>query len=421
MQSASLFGRLAILFGLAFALTAAPPLRAQTTGELPAGGKNELDTNYSKYKGLIGGSGSLVTGQEQYNPDKHKEAVSVLAKYHTYRLTLAEARQPGAVNNILAGLDADLNKMGKNRDKTQPVIEALGKEVINLQDDMLTNREPLARVNYMRELLRFGQEGIEEVVDPMIKVLDDPAQNDGAKYWALQGLRELFLRAHQVPPTPFKDRKREAAAILALIKFVERPVNVSLMPEEEVEGVRVLRREAVKALALTRYPAVVNDKKEVVGRTAQLLARVVAKEGFTPAVQLDEQVEAAIGLCRMQDKLYPDYQPDAAARFVGLAVAELANASGVETKDRGWKVYGARVGEALAALKADTAAAKGLGEPSKAYVNRVVQGAEDLARKMEKGSTADPKDFRNMLQQNPPPTEQIYKSLPDSVVKVPAE
>src|SRR5207245_10703075 len=137
-----------------------------------------------------------------------------------------------------------------------------------------------ARLNAMRLLARLATTGQEPLADAFVDALEDNDQNDGVKYFALQGLKELFALGYQAPPILFKDKARESRAIVALIKFVDRkPTYTANVMPEEIDGFRRMRQEAVEALAHTRYPAVeVNGKIE--GRTAQVLLRVVAKDDF---------------------------------------------------------------------------------------------------------------------------------------------
>src|SRR5262245_9779766 len=416
MQLASLSGRLLTLCGAVLVLILAPNLPAQ---ELPAEGKKALDEEYYKHRNTIRGlnAGTIDAANEP-------QAVAAPAKTHVYRYTWPEARDAGKALQYYREFAGDLDQIVKNQPKTANLLKELTKQIVATADEMFSNREPLARVNYAHVLALLASAAGEDVLDPLTKALKDEQQNDGAKYWVIQGMREVFNRGHQVPPVYAKNTKREADAILALIAFIERKPTISsgLLPEE-VEGIRVLRREAIKALALTRYPAVLDAQKAVAGRTAEVLMKVIAKEGFVPEVKVDEQVEAALGLCRMQCGLYQDYQPDAAARFVGLAVVELANAYSTDGgKEHGWKIKAARFSEALAVLRADVESKKNkqhLNPASVKYVQEMLKDAELLVRGVENKGSAVPANFNNWLRGNPPPSEQVYKGLADSVVKFP--
>jgi hypothetical protein len=404
-------------------LTASVSAQSEQTGEMP---KKPVEDDHSKFKTLIGSNGNLLTGAEGYEESKHLEAMVALAKYHTYRYTWSENRQPGTVKPLLDSLDADLSKMVKNKPKTANAIEGFAKQVSLLADAMFNNREPLARVNYVRVLLRFAQEGTEEVFDPLTKALTDPNQLDGVKYWACLALKEILWRQHQVPAQTFRDKnnQRQIAAITGLIALIERkpPETVAVMPEDEREGLRVLRREAVKALALSRFPAVENDKKQFLP-TAQLLARIISSDGFVIPTQIDEQVEATIGLCRMQSGLYANYQPEAAAWFIGKGIAAFATryVNAENGGERGWKVNAARLNEALAVLDVDISKNKTLTPTAMTFIKKVIKDGGDLTKKIETKGSVTPRDFNIFLGAEQPQPQEIYKGRADSVVKPPPE
>ena len=104
---------------------------------------------------------------------------------------------------------------------------------------------------------------------------------------------------------------------------------------------------------------------------------------------------------------------------------DVTNAYGndpAKEKEHGWKVYGARLGESLAALEADVTKAKGLPKPAVDYVVKgVVQQGRDLAKKMEGKLAANPANFSGWLgsAEGTPPSDQVYKGMADSVVKFP--
>jgi hypothetical protein len=123
----------------------------------------------------------------------------------------------------------------------------------------------------------------------------------------------------------------------------------------------------------------------------------------------------------MQNNLFPDYQPDAAARFIGLAMADLGNAYVAEKeKERGWKIYAGRFTEALGILKTETDKTKALPPPAAKYILDVYTRSLDLAKGMEKPpGTINPANLGQWLRTNAPPNDQVYKGVADSVVKFP--
>src|SRR5207302_1447903 len=121
----------------------------------------------------------------------------------------------------------------------------------------------ITRVNASRVLARLASvSGHEETADLLVKVIEDRGEVDGARYWALRGLKDLLARAHQKPPVVIKDAQRRAKIAETLVQFIERkPVLDKGTPEEELDGLRVMRREAVRALSELREPLVAGNAK----------------------------------------------------------------------------------------------------------------------------------------------------------------
>jgi len=212
----------------------------------------------------------------------------------------------------------------------------------------------------------------------------------------------------QMPP--LLSREREEKCMTVVVPLVERtqtfPRNAQA---EEVEGFRFLRREAVRALSQTRYP--------VLGqvRPALALLRIAAADPrVVPPPRLDERLEAVIGLAQMRPDLSPDYQQDLAAFFIARFVREFAKLANDQQNTRGtdrtqpWKIDGARLGEALAAMKAGT---------KNPYASKVADQCIPLAAAIEKGATANPGDLSDWLANNPPTSTQLFKGVPESTVQ----
>src|SRR5262249_6260526 len=146
-------------------------------------------------------------------------------------------------------------------------------------------------------------------------------------------------------------------------------------PAEEVAAVQYIRREAIRALGLTRYPML--PKKDIDGMTALWLLRIVGKSGFDPEPSLTEQAEAAIGLWHMQAKLSKDDQPDYAAQQIGNFLLDFIkefNTQRPTTKSVPWKYYAVRISMALDKLAEQAKEAGGKGGAD--YVNKFVAEAQ---------------------------------------------
>jgi len=314
---------------LTFALLCSGSLHAQV---LPADGSGELEKQYDRNQREL--AGKLTKGEVSYG-DEHKETVKLMAKWFSYRLTWPKFQnEAGMMKRLFDEYEQDIGNAGSKLPATKAFLEAFTRNLVATSRDVLKAGEPgtrqplIARVNAVRQLAFLAKFGQEEAADVLAEVIKDPdPEMDASRYWAFQGLRDLFAQANKTPPVPIKDKAREAKCIVALVEFLEKPMTVSAgMPREEIEGLRFLRREATRALAPTRYPAVVDEKtKAIQARTALVLARIARRNGLVPEPRWEEQVEAAIGLARLQCKLFEDYQPDYAAQQIGGALADFAN------------------------------------------------------------------------------------------------
>jgi hypothetical protein len=379
----------------------------------------------------------LLSGQG-LAPNDTQDTIQFLAKWHTYRLTWASSKDQGAMKGLMDEVDSDLSKASKNLKAGFPAfMQDYGKQMAACAREVLEaggetdEVKPLARVNVVRMLDRVAKDGAEDLADLFVDILRGQvkdangnalALDDAVKYWALQGLRDLFALGHvsALNPAPvfFKNKEREKACILALNEFIERKLDIPpTMPREEVEGLRVLRREAVKALALTRYPLV--DDPKGPGHTALVLLRIARKEGFTPEPKLDEQVEAANGLARLQSDLAPGYQPDYAAYHVARVVQDLAAAYKDDKQpETGYKAPAARLNEALAfALKRDVEKNRKADKDTVTYVNLIITEAGKQLNLMETKGGADSRTLETFLDSHRPASPTIYKGVEDAKVK----
>jgi hypothetical protein len=214
-------------------------------------------------------------------------------------------------------------------------------------------------------------------------------------------------------PQPVMSKERKEKVITTLLAFISRKTEfLDKTPQEEIEGYRVLRREAVAALNHCELPALSDGKT----RPALVLLRLMANEGFAPEARMDERMEAAIGLARMQPEQDKNYSPDYAAQQIGVFLEQWVTYALSEQGKKAklpYKIYSARLIEALDAMNA---AAKN------PYVTKVVKLALPLLDRIEKGNTnVDPLPLATLVKDEPPANGQLYKDVKDSMVKPAAE
>jgi hypothetical protein len=416
-------------WGLALALALTParspaqnPLQNPFKGgRLPPEGTDKLNADYNKeQRALIKDleEGRIEAGKGQ------APTIDLLAKWYTYRLTWEDEvlNRPGVVNTLFIDLENEFGKASRS-EITQSFRQMFARDLAKNAREVLQNRLPIVRVNAARVLLEAAPTREPEVANVLIEVVENPAHNLGTKYWAFKGLQEFLAPGGRMPPPPFKDQALPDRIALALLGWLGQKMPVTdATPQDQVDGLRAVRREAIHALGLTQAPAVFaggKDKGKLVGRTAQVLLRVVRREGFAPEPRWDEQIEAAIGVGWLQSKFDPAYQPDYAAYNAAYAVLMYATKYADEKAtpgDRGWRYYSSRLAEAFENLQRDVARAYPRDKELVGYVTDLARQATAVLRLIETRGEARAADFEQWLQAHPPKSDTVYKGVADSKV-----
>lgn len=385
----------------------------------------------------------LRAGKVGVNEDTkvNQDLIAKAARFYAYRLTMPLYHGLGEEDATKEKSNIQLTIANLIRESTDPMllsmfrarprrpgqpntnqlefVKLFGKELTKcLRDVFGRNSKPIVRVNAARMLALLAETEQEEVADTLVAVLQNPRESDGVKLYALRGLKVLF-EAGSPEQSVFKDPKREARTIAALQAYIARKPDLPTDPME-VEGLRYVRREAVRALGMTRHP-IVPTVKDASGQTAWWLLKVARKDGLTPEPSLTEQAEAAIGASQLRPN--KDLQLDYVAHHVGGVVVDFLNEFnraklGAAEANIPWKLYATRLGIALDTLKDQAKNAPG---KTGSYVDKVVDQARGALKPMEaKDPNPNPTVLDQWLRKNPPPAATVYKSIPDSSVKAPA-
>lgn len=408
---------------------------------LPRDGYEKLDTLYKK-KETREALDSMVKGTTTPTA-AHKDVIETAAKWHVYRVTWPSLQEKeDGMDGVVRDLDKRLADAGRKA-TTESFVKEFTKAALGCVREVLQNDRAIARVNGARLLARLAGTGQEDVLDVLTETLRDPKQNDAVKLWALRGFTTFFNLSRTEVTGRVKDEQREHNAILALLEYLTRkpspeiekdlktlatkvdsPSLADEMEErnarEELAAVRYLRRDNVRALGETRYPALVGkDKKPLPNAlTALALLRVLRKDGTAVEPELSEQLEAAIAVCQLNAELTPDYQADYAAALVGHFLVEFiqscVESRGAQDKREPWKIHIVRLIQALDALKENSRKT-----PAAAYVNKFVGKAKPMLEGLEKNQSQQPADLDAWLSQNPPPNTSVYKGMNTSEVKTP--
>ena len=288
--------------------------------------------------------------------------------------------------------------------------------------EVTKNPRVAARINAAIILAKLAEKGSEESADVLVEIIKDPVENDGVKLYAFRGLKNLFALGYGENGTPMRDKARESRCIVALLDYIAaKPKLGENAPTEELLAAAVVRREAIAALGMTRYPgiAVAVDKKttKITQPTALVLLKIMRSEDQPKASTLAEQVTAATGVCHLQAKLLDKYNPDYAAHQLGKFIVEFSNQ--YRNSDPGdsnkrklpWKAMAARLGQGLNELKVD-----GTNRESSAYVEKICAQAEPLLKEIFSGSRPDHSTFASWLDQNLPKHATLYQGDAAAVV-----
>jgi hypothetical protein len=314
-------------------------------------------------------------------------------------------------------------------DAQQKYLRLFAKPLVAELKAVLHNPVYVARINAALILARLGQTGLPVFGDPMADVVEDDKQSDAVKVHALHGLRNLLELMYD--PDGGFDRKTQPqrdrwAAVL--LKFLTRkdplPANA---PQEEQDGVRYVRREAVRALGSTR----VAIDQAGNNKTALALVRLLRKDGYTPEPAFSEQIEAAIAVARLSPKP-ENYQVEYALHQVGQFLVEFLAAYGNErplltkVKERGkekekdpdaqppsqaWIYQAARIEAALADLK------ELLGNRHP-YATDLIKQYTTVLDEVKRKNPAGATELQDWLKRHPVPAEKasVYQGDDKSVV-----
>ncbi len=427
-------------------LLAAVPARAQDQrkGILPADGEAKFMKEYSAARENVFKNINRPLEGEKANKDNaaHKAAIDLSAQYFTYRLTWDKYADPGEVDKLMSAFFSEvLTANGDTMRKANPAFSEMFLSALAVRARaVVQTSKPIAAVNAARMLARLAETGSDEAGEACweaVKNTNDflePKARLGVQYWAFKGLGSLLFRWADPPlnpdgtpaPVPADRKEREAKYVEALTATIDKfaaadgKSSAGVAPDSPEElGLQMFRREAVRALAQYRKPAVADDKGAIKVKSALTLLKVANGDGLSPKARLDEQIDAAWGLARIRSKGLASYQPDYAAQQIGYVVVQMAaNArSRVENKDKiPWKYHAARLSDALELMRDD---AKGLPDKAgAAYVDKMVTQALLILKDIEsKEQSTGGGALSLWLGSNPAPHNTLYKGVADSTVR----
>ena len=367
---------------------------------------------------------------EQPITDENRALLDRGAQWYAYRLTHSEYHESKLSGKNLheickEALEQIVDPRPAGRPASPAVLafkEEFEKKFVARLQEVTKNPRVAARINAAIILAKLAEKGCEESADVLVQIIKDPSENEGVKLYAFRGLKNLFALGYGENGTPMKNKERETRCIVALLDYINaKPKLGEDAPTEEQLAAAVVRREAIAALGMTRYPgiAVAVDKKttKIVQPTALVLLKVMRSENQPRESTLAEQVTAAAGVCHLQAKLLDKYNPDYAAYQLGKFIVQFSNQN--RNSDPGdankrklpWKAMAAKLGQGLNELKND-----GTNRESTAYVEKICAQAEPLLKEIFNGTRPDHGTFASWLDQNLPKHATLYQGEANAVI-----
>ena len=398
----------------------------------------------------------LLRGNVEANPNTpgHVEAISAETEYLTRRFIdpIFTYAPPGAprtktMTYLIEQVEIDVRQITRSKNDVRAVAKMYthyfcqhARKVI-LSDDRRTPLSSMCLTAALVELASLGQGELGETLAELIEEdlrkdmlteaerLRDPDKipNDGMKYYALRGLQTLLAQPPMPAMVPILSKEQELKVVRVLLRLINTTRTFQEgTTTQEIDGFRVRRREAIKALAFVTTPGV----PEKMDGAALTLLRVVARDSkLTPVPSIDERLEAAVGLARMKFDRDADYHPDYAAYHIGLFLNEFVTYCNTDNQkyQRPVRVYASRLFEALDSIKiqANDPANKQTAEEKK-FALSMVELCQPVLEKLERApdGRVNPNDvgldkLKTWVASTRPPNALLFKGVAESTVLPP--
>lgn len=355
---------------------------------------DDLKAAYAKYQKGRGMLGPWMAGTKDYEKanKEHLDAVDGYTKFvvfgNTYRSRLVPKQDPTAEKLLTLADDAmrDVEK-GMIKSFEMPygadLLVAYEKTLLKNAKELLDkNTDQYARLNGARVLPIIGvglgsktkeskavldlknqmelAKGLTELTNDLAaKAFAGTPRDDGAALYAVRSVKEMYRSlAATLPGRTDREKKAGPLSLPAdveeknldlLSSFVlTAPAYLSGAAPDEIQGYKLLRREAIRALAANGKTKI--GKASPALTLARVLTRPRNQANPADAFRLDEQVDAAIGLA--QTKLDKDFNADLAASLYGQFLTEYLaqygdRANAGEMKSFPFAYHAARMNTAL--------------------------------------------------------------------------
>lgn len=382
----------------------------------------------------------LVLGRDSAPPldsDQAKKVIDANLKWYLNRLTWesVQAAREGSISAIMEEILGGANNLPPSRvfpsllakkPGEDPDLEAarkrqrgyvvlLCKDALPKLQQLLRNKQLIVRVNAVRVLERFAEWGRDEVAETLVGILQNPKEHDAVRFWAIESLGHLLKDSAAAGNFGERDQNgaRYRAAGMAIYSWLDAASSlpddkVSQLTQEEQDAISYVRRHAAAALGGTLRPRLVDAPPgggPPQGPVAELLVKIM-DNNVSPPARLNERVEAARQLCRLQPRYSPAYQPDFVVQRLGAFYAALG-AEAASNRNQRWRWYASQLKQGLDELEGLLAA----GTPGQVYLGKakgrmgsVLEFLDDAGKNPQA-----PQDLFNWLNQNPAPSKAAFR------------
>ena len=221
-----------------------------------------------------------------------------------------------------------------------------------------TSPEPVVRINAARTLAHVARTGAPAHFETLAALIAAPNTRTEIKYHLFQAAAAA-LSAYDADDLKQRKHAAEPKLVGALVKALQDCVsNPALLlpgykPEEatadQVAVLALVRRQAVKALAQTKFATLPGPDGKTPIYPAHTLVRVALGDpNLAPAPGPAEAAEAVIGICNMQPPA-KGYNAEIAAEAVaqGLRTFSGPRAADITNRTLAWRNYALRLAEAM--------------------------------------------------------------------------
>ncbi|WP_157369464.1 hypothetical protein [Zavarzinella formosa] len=294
---------------------------------------------------------------------------------------------------------------------------------------------PMERLNIVRMLASCSKMPGTKLIDPLLRVINDPNESDALKLYAFQGIKTFLEHGHPEDPTKhinYKDVAKLAQISDSLTKYIVQKRSYRDAKEQMV--IEYVRREAVAATGRFKLGVVRENTRKPLSRPGYTLMRVLWDPEIAPPVTIQERIEAICGFCQM--KIDDDLNIDVAAPFLQPSLVEYLRQANNDftrmTKETSksilpWKISAARLSYSFALWRE---AAKTVPKPR--YPEYITSLANDVIatlapiEKEGAGATTDSNSLAQWLPRNLPKAWSggnqqpvlLYKDDPTSLLPI---